>query len=210
MERNSQLIRTPWALKDPRLTEYYDTEWGMPVTSEQGIFERLTLEAFQSGLSWLTILRRRESFREAFAQFDPERVAAFDEEAVERLVQDASIIRNRRKIESTVANARATLEVRNEIEGGLPALVWSYMPERSPVFTQDEPAPNDSPESHALAKALKARGFAMVGPTTMYALMSAIGMVDLHAIESHRRGCSGLWNKDGTRSKHAVSFSAER
>lgn len=209
MERTLQPIRTPWATKHPRLTNYYDTEWGMPVTSERGIFERLTLEAFQSGLSWLTILQRRDAFRKAFAQFDPEQVASFDAEDVERLLQDASIIRNRRKIEATIANARATLEARDDIEGGLPALIWSYIPERSPVFAQDEAAPSDSPESKALAKVLKARGFAMVGPTTMYALMSAIGMVDLHAVDSHRRGCSGLWNADGTRSSQAVPFSAE-
>lgn len=206
MSSNVSVQRTAWAMSDPLLTEYYDTEWGMPVTSEQGVFERLTLEAFQSGLSWLTILKKREAFRGAFSGFNPDVVARYDEMTVERLLQDTSIIRNRRKIMATVTNARATIELRETMNGGLPALVWSYMPEMSPVLTSEDTVPSASDESVALARALKERGFVMVGPVTVFALMSAIGIVDLHETLSFRRGCSGLWNPDGTRTARDAPF----
>ena len=191
-------VRSTWATQDPLLTEYYDTEWGMPVRDDQGLFERLSLEAFQSGLSWLTILRKRPAFRDAFANFDPEKVAAFDERDIERLLGDAGIIRNRRKIEATIANAQAILQMWEQGES-LADLVWVYMPERSPAPETDAEVPSTSPESVALAKELKRRGFRFVGPTTVYALMTAIGVADVHLVTSHRRGCSGLWNVDGTR-----------
>ncbi|QAB17605.1 DNA-3-methyladenine glycosylase I [Leucobacter muris] len=194
-----QMVRASWAGQDPLLTHYYDTEWGMPVTDEAGVFERLSLEGFQSGLSWITVLRKREAFREAFAGFEPRRVAVFDEGDVERLLQHEGIIRNRRKIMATVENARTSLRLREETGEGLSELVWSYMPERSPTPETDADVPSTSPESHALAKELKRRGFSFVGPTTVYALMCAIGIVDVHLMSSHRRGCSGLWNPDGTR-----------
>lgn len=206
MSSNVSVQRTAWAMSDPLLTEYYDTEWGMPVTSEQGVFERLTLEAFQSGLSWLTILKKREAFRGAFSGFNPDVVARYDEMTVERLLQDTSIIRNRRKIMAAVTNARATIELRETMNGGLPALVWSYMPEMSPVLTSEDTVPSASDESVALARALKERGFVMVGPVTVFALMSAIGIVDLHETLSFRRGCSGLWNPDGTRTARDAPF----
>ena len=206
MSSNVSVQRTAWAMSDPLLTEYYDTEWGMPVTSEQGVFERLTLEAFQSGLSWLTILKKREAFRGAFSGFNPDVVARYDEMTVERLLQDTSIIRNRRKIMAAVTNARATIELRETMNGGLPALVWSYMPEISPVLTSEDTVPSASDESVALARALKERGFVMVGPVTVFALMSAIGIVDLHETLSFRRGCSGLWNPDGTRTARDAPF----
>lgn len=190
--------RASWATTDPLLMDYYDTEWGMPIRDEAGIFERLSLEAFQSGLSWITVLRKREAFRAAFEEFVPERVAAFGDDTITRLMGDAGIIRNRRKIEATITNARATLGLRERGED-LSSLVWSFMPERSPVPESDAEVPSSSPESVALAAALKQRGFAFVGPTTMYALMTAIGIVDAHLVTSHRRGCSGLWNIDGTR-----------
>lgn len=200
-------VRTEWADKDPVLTQYYDEEWGMPVVSETGVFERLCLESFQSGLSWLTILQRREGFRDAFHGFAPEAVAALSDHDVERLMGDTRIIRNRRKIEATVNNARRTLELRDEFSaGGLAELVWGYMPEQSPVFTEGRLAPASSPESEALAKELKQRGFSMVGPVTIYALMSAIGIVDLHIAASFRRGCSGLWHGDGSRTELAAPF----
>lgn len=199
------VIRSSWALGDPLLTEYYDTEWGMPVTDEQGVFERLSLEAFQAGLSWLTVLRKRAALRVAFAGFDPDRVAKFDTDRIERLMTDPALIRNRRKIEATVSNAAATIRLRDHFDGGLAALVWSYMPERSPAPTRDDEVPATSPESHALARELKRYGFRFVGPTTAYALMSAIGIVDLHVVESHRRGCSGLWRRDGTRTGRSPS-----
>ncbi|MBN9613131.1 MAG: DNA-3-methyladenine glycosylase I [Actinobacteria bacterium] len=196
-------VRAAWAGTDPLLTEYYDTEWGMPVRDDAGVFERLSLEAFQSGLSWLTVLRKREAFRAAFAGFDPDRVAAFDEDDVERLMSDAGIIRNRQKIAATLSNARAVLELRRAGES-LAEVVWSFMPQRSPVPLVDAEVPATSPESVALAKELKRRGFAFVGPTTAYALMSALGIVDVHLVTSHRRGCSGLWNIDGTRREVAA------
>jgi len=185
------LARPAWAAVDPLLREYYDTEWGMPVRDEHGVFERLSLEAFQSGLSWATILRKRPAFRAAFAGFDPEAVAAFGDADVERLLTDAGIVRNRAKILATLGNARATVDLRDQ--GGLAALVWSFQPETTPAPTSHAEVPARSPESVALAKALRGHGFAFVGPTTMYALMEAIGIVDTHLVGSHRRGSSGVW-----------------
>ncbi|PRI11939.1 DNA-3-methyladenine glycosylase I [Leucobacter massiliensis] len=198
--------RAGWAESDPLLTAYYDTEWGMPVFDETGLFERLSLEAFQSGLSWLTVLRKREAFRSAFRGFDPELVAAFNEDDVERLLADPGIIRNRRKIEATIGNARAVLRLREEPGPDLPELIWSFMPERSPAPGSDAEVPAVSPESQALARELKRRGFAFVGPTTVYALMTAVGVADAHHVWSHRRGCSGLWNPDGSRSAQPLPF----
>lgn len=185
------LARPPWAAYDPLLREYYDTEWGMPVRDERGVFERLTLEAFQSGLSWATILRKRPAFRTAFDDFDPEVVAAYGPEEVERLLADPGIVRNRRKVEATITNAQATIRLR--ADSGLADFVWSFRPEVSPQPRTVAEIPTQSPESVALAKALKSRGFAHVGPTTMYALMEALGIVDTHLIDSHRRGSSGVW-----------------
>lgn len=192
------VVRASWAETDPLLREYYDTEWGVPIRDETGVFERLTLEAFQAGLSWLTILRRREAFREAFAGFSVDRVAEFDEARVESLMQDAAIIRNRRKIEAAVNNARVVQRLR---DGGEPIsdIVWSFMPDRSPAPETDAAVPSTSPEATELARELKRRGFSFVGPTMAYALMTAIGIVDVHLVSSHRRGCSGLWNIDGSR-----------
>lgn len=192
------LVRAAWAETDPLLREYYDTEWGMPVTDETGVFERLSLEAFQAGLSWLTILRRREAFRAAFEGFVVDRVAAFDEDRVETLMADSGIIRNRRKIEAAVTNARATQALRSGGES-LSDLVWSYQPQRSPVPETDAEVPTTSPESVALARELKRKGFSFIGPTMAYALMTALGIVDVHLVSSHRRGCSGIWNVDGSR-----------
>lgn len=191
-------VRASWAAQDPLLTEYYDTEWGMPVSDETGVFERLTLEAFQSGLSWLIVLRKRDAFRAAFDGFVPDVVAEYGDAEIARLLTDAGIIRNRLKVTATIANAQATIRLR---EGGesLQQLVWEHMPERSPCPERDADVPSTSLESVALAKALKRRGFRFVGPTTAYALMTAIGIADAHLVSSHRRGCSGLWNADGTR-----------
>lgn len=185
------LARPVWASVDPLLREYYDTEWGMPIRDERGLFERISLEAFQSGLSWATILRKRPAFRAAFDDFDPDTVAGYGEADVARLMADAGIVRNRRKIEATITNAQATVGVRDE--GGLVDLVWSFRPSQTPAPTTYADVPTTSPESVALAKALRRRGFRFVGPTTMYALMEAIGMVDTHLLGSHRRGSSGLW-----------------
>jgi DNA-3-methyladenine glycosylase I len=186
------LARPVWASVDPLLRDYYDTEWGMPVRDERGLFERISLEAFQSGLSWATILRKRPAFRAAFDDFDPGAVAEYGERDVERLMNDAGIVRNRRKIGATITNARATVRLRED--GGLVDFVWSFKPSETPAPTSYAEVPTTSPESVALAKALRRKGFTFVGPTTMYALMEAIGMVDTHLMDSHRRGSSGEWS----------------
>lgn len=190
------LRRPPWAAGDPLLREYYDTEWGVPVRDEAGLFERLVLEGFQSGLSWVTILRKRPAFREAFAGFSPDAVAVFTEDDVARLMGDERIVRNRRKIDAAIANARAVVALRSE--GGLGELIWSYRPETTPQPRTMDEVPSRSPESEALAKELKRRGFSFVGPVTIFALMEAIGVVDTHLVDSHRRGSSGVWTQEGT------------
>ena len=187
------LARPAWASADPLLRAYYDTEWGMPVRDERGLFERLSLEAFQSGLSWATILRKRPAFREAFSGFDPVVVARFGEADVVRLMADAGIVRNRAKVLATITNARATLALREDPDGDLAAFVWSFRPADTPRPRTMAEVPTTSPESLALSKALKRKGFVFVGPTTMYALMEAVGIVDTHLLGSHRRGTSGVW-----------------
>ncbi|NUR08435.1 MAG: DNA-3-methyladenine glycosylase I [Nocardioidaceae bacterium] len=185
------LARPVWAATDPLMREYYDTEWGMPVRDERGLFERLSLEAFQSGLSWATILRKRPAFRAAFDDFDADLVAAYGDDDVARLMADAGIVRNLRKVHATITNARATVALRED--GGLVDLVWSFQPAATPAPTTYDDVPTTSPESVALSKALKKRGFVFVGPTTMFALMEAVGIVDTHLVDSHRRGSSGVW-----------------
>jgi DNA-3-methyladenine glycosylase I len=164
---------------DPLYEAYHDDEWGFPVTDERGLFERLCLEGFQSGLAWITILRKRPAFREAFAGFEPDAVARFDADDVERLMGDAGIVRNRAKIEATIANARATVDLR---DGGTPLgeLIWAHRPEQRPAPTSLADMPAQLPEAAALAKALKRAGFRFVGPTTVYAAMQACGLVNDH------------------------------
>jgi DNA-3-methyladenine glycosylase I len=187
------LARPVWASVDPLLRDYYDTEWGMPVRDERGVFERLSLEAFQSGLSWATILRKRPAFRAAFADFSPEVVAEFGDDDVARLMADAGIVRNRAKVHATIQNARATLGLREDPDGDLAAYVWSFRPASTPAPRTHADVPTTSPESIALSKGLKRKGFTFVGPTTMFALMEAIGLVDTHLVGSHRRSTSGVW-----------------
>ncbi|MBC7596876.1 MAG: DNA-3-methyladenine glycosylase I [Kineosporiaceae bacterium] len=186
------LIRPTWAAADPLLRHYYDSEWGMPIRDEQGLFERISLEAFQSGLSWAIILRKRPNFRVAFADFRPDTVAAYTDDDVQRLLGDAGIVRNRLKILATINNAKATIRLR-EAEG-LVDFVWSFKPGRTPQPRTHADVPTKSAESLALSKALRKKGFSFVGPTTMYALMEAVGIVDTHLLDSHRRGTSGVWN----------------
>lgn len=165
---------------DPLMECYHDEEWGFPVLDERGLFERMSLEAFQSGLSWRTILHKRETFRVAFAHFEPEAVAAFGEEDVARLLGDAGIVRNRAKIEATIANARATMALREE-GGRLDSMIRAHAPaprDREPGSFAEVPA--KVPETVALARELKRHGFRFVGPTTLYALMQACGLVDDH------------------------------
>jgi DNA-3-methyladenine glycosylase I len=169
-----------WAVGAPEYVAYHDDEWGRPVRGDDALFERLSLEGFQSGLSWLTILRKRENFRRAFAGFAIDAVAAFGDADVERLMADAGIVRNRRKIEATLANARAARALRAGGES-LTELIWSFAPEGdrpAPRTMADVPA--TTPESTALARELKRRGFAFVGPTTAYAGMQACGLVNDH------------------------------
>jgi DNA-3-methyladenine glycosylase I len=173
-------LRCPWGLSAPEYVSYHDTEWGRPVRGDQAIFERICLEAFQSGLSWLTILRKRENFRKAFAGFDIPLVAAFTDEDVARLLADAGIVRNRAKVNAAITNARAALD----LAGGLSDLVWSFAP------AEPGPAPRtladvraQTPESAALAKELRKRGFVFTGPVTMYAAMQACGLVNDHLAE---------------------------
>jgi DNA-3-methyladenine glycosylase I len=170
------LARCAWAGSQPGYAAYHDLEWGRPVHDELRLFEKLCLEGFQAGLSWYTILRKREAFRRAFAAFDPDRIAAFDERDVDRLLADAGIVRSRRKIEATIGNARALLAM----DGSLDELVWAHAPATHGVPKVSAEVPASTPESTALARELKRRGFRMVGATTVYALMQACGIVDDH------------------------------
>jgi DNA-3-methyladenine glycosylase I len=168
-----------WGVSAPEYVAYHDEEWGRPVRDDRGIFERLCLEAFQSGLSWLTILRKREAFRAAFAGFDIDAVAAFGDRDVERLLADAGIVRNRAKVEAAIANARAAAALRDG-GGSLAELAWSFAPPARPAPRSRADVPAVTPESTALARELKRRGFRFVGPTTAYALMQACGLVNDH------------------------------
>jgi DNA-3-methyladenine glycosylase I len=169
------LLRCPWALSAPEYLAYHDNEWGRPVTTVQGIYERMTLEAFQSGLSWITILRKRENFRRAFADFQPEKVAAFTEDDVAQLLRDPGIVRNRAKITAAVENARLVVDLGSKFA----ELVIGYR-----VVDRPRPGPGESratsAESAAMARELKKLGFRFFGPTTAYAMMQAIGLIDDH------------------------------
>lgn len=207
-------IRPTWAATDPLLRDYYDTEWGSPVTSEQGVFERLVLESFQSGLSWSTILKKREAFRNAFASFIPEAVAAFTDKDRERLMRDVGIVRNRRKIDAAMTNAQATIALRAALAAEADAhragrmeeaplahllrpgqsyprhlgeLVWLYQPNHQPRPKNAGEVPAQTEESRALSLELKRRGFVFVGPVTALALMSAIGITNTDIIGTWKR-----------------------
>ncbi|WP_322937715.1 DNA-3-methyladenine glycosylase I [Nocardioides bizhenqiangii] len=174
------ITRCAWAGAPGPMRDYHDDEWGHPVVGESAYFERMTLEAFQSGLSWATILAKRPAFREVFAGFDADAVADFDETDVERLMGDARIVRNRSKIEATLQNARAIIALRDD--GGLERLILGFAPSTPPPADA-----TTSTESVAMAKDLKRRGFAFVGPTTAFALMQALGLFDPHVPGCHRR-----------------------
>ena len=181
------VARCGWATSTDDYLAYHDHEWGVAVHGESALYERLTLEAFQSGLSWLTILRKREGFRAAFAGFDPEAVAAFGEEDLRRLMAEPAIVRNRLKISSAVSNARAVLRLRDH--GGLDALFWSFAPARHRRPKTPFEVPAKTAESADLAKALKRHGLVFVGPTTAYAAMQACGLVNDHLAGCHLAGC---------------------
>lgn len=171
--------RCPWGIEPVEYRRYHDEEWGRPVLDDVRIYEKLCLEGFQSGLSWLTILRKRDGFRRAFAGFEPAKVAAYDEGDVERLLGDAAIVRHRGKIEATIANARAVLEVQDR-EGSLAALLWRYEPAPAAAARTVDKLPAFRPEAKELSKDLRRRGFRFVGPTTVYAAMQALGIVNDH------------------------------
>jgi DNA-3-methyladenine glycosylase I len=176
------VARCGWAGEDAEYRRYHDDEWGRPLHGDRALFEKLSLEGFQAGLSWITILRKRPRFREVFAGFEPAAVAAFDEDDIARLMTDAGIIRNRAKIQATIANARLVLDMH---QGELDELLWSFAPaarERHPVSFAEIPAV--TAESEAMSKALRRRGFRFVGATTLYALMQSAGMLD-----DHLEGC---------------------
>lgn len=180
------VARCAWTGDDVEYRRYHDEEWGTPLHRDRALFEKMSLEGFQAGLSWITILRKRPRFREVFADFEPPRVAAFGFEDVERLMADAGIIRNRAKIEATISNARL---VRDMQDGELDAVLWSFAPASGrprPVTFAEVPAV--TAESTAMSKALRRRGFRFVGPTTMYALMQSAGMVDDHVEGCWRAG----------------------
>ncbi len=182
------VTRCYWPKNDELYIEYHDTEWGVPVVGDQAVFERIALEGFQAGLSWITILKRREGFRKAFKNFDLVKVSKFTERDIERLMLDEGIIRNRAKIEATIHNANLVLELQKQGES-ISDIVWSHAPAPS---KRKRPASNfewivTTPESDALSKTLRKLGFKFVGSTTMYALMQATGLINDHAPGCHRR-----------------------
>jgi DNA-3-methyladenine glycosylase I len=181
-----KLRRCRWGASTPEYERYHDTEWGRPVVDDVRLYEKLCLEGFQSGLSWITILRKREAFRRAFEGFDPAKVARFGERDVQRLLADAGIVRHRGKIEATIANAKATLAVQSDV-GSLAALLWSFEPPRRRSPSSFAEVPASTPESVALSKHLLRRGFRFVGPTTCYAAMQSLGIVNDHIKGCHVR-----------------------
>jgi DNA-3-methyladenine glycosylase I len=202
------IARCWWGDSDPLNRDYHDHEWGRPVVDDRRMFEKISLEAFQSGLSWLTILRKRDNFRRAFEGFDPEAVARFDEAAVNRLMTDAGIVRNRAKILATINNARRCLEVIDEF-GSLAAYVWSFEPDaRSRPKLVDRAALMalaTSPESVAMSKDLRKRGWAFVGPTTLYAMMQSNGIVN-----DHLAGCFARPEVERERAAKVPAFGGRR
>ena len=185
------VTRCWWCGSDPLYVDYHDNEWGRPVDDDVRLFEKLSLEGFQAGLSWLTILKKRDNFRRAFRGFDPRAVARFNRRSVERLLGDAGIVRHRGKIEAVIGNAKRALELADEF-GSLAAFVWTYEPEPTAV----PPLRSRCPEGDALSKELKRRGWGFVGPTTVYAFMQAMGMVN-----DHLAGCAAHAQVEKARSR---------
>ena len=178
-------LRCPWCGAAADYQHYHDTEWGVPLADDRRLFEKMVLEGFQSGLSWITILRKREAFREAFEGFDFRRVARFTEQDVDRLLLNAGIVRHRGKIEAAINNARCTVDLVDEL-GSFAPFVWQFEPAEHPVLHEMSAAQAQIANSQALSKALKLRGYKFVGPTTMYALMQSAGLVNDHLVSCHR------------------------
>jgi DNA-3-methyladenine glycosylase I len=187
LRRLDGVARCWWATSDPLYVAYHDDEWGRPVRDDTRLFEKLVLEGFQSGLSWLTILKKRENFRRAFRGFEPARVARFGAQDVRRLLGDAGIVRHRGKIEAAIANAKATVAVQRDV-GSLADLIWSFAPRTSKALRTRADVVATPDASIALARALKSRGFRFVGPTTAYAFMQAMGLVNDHVVGCASRG----------------------
>lgn len=193
----AELVRCGWVgISDAEYTRYHDEEWGVPKSDDGALFEKLILEGFQAGLSWLTILRKRENFRKAFHAFDAERIARFGARDVERLMGDAGIIRNKAKIEATIENAQAYLRLRERTS--LAKFLWDFLDGKPQIHERRtmRDIPPESPESKAISKALKKEGFRFVGPTTVYAFMQSSGFVNDHVVDCHRYGpCAELQRK---------------
>jgi DNA-3-methyladenine glycosylase I len=188
------LVRCPWPQQDALYVAYHDEEWGTPESDDRALYEKLVLDGFQAGLSWITILRKRENFRRAFDHFDPEKIARYDKRKLAALMKDAGIVRNRLKIEGTVASARAWLEVM-EKGPGFSRLLWDFVDGRPKVnhFRTIAQVPAETPVSRAISKELSARGFKFCGPTIVYAFMQAVGMVNDHLVKCHRHAaCAKL------------------
>ena len=181
-----EATRCPWAGSEPIYVRYHDEEWGVPKTDDRALFEKLVLEGFQAGLSWITILRKRESFRSAFHQFDAARIARYTEKDIARLMADSGIVRNRLKVEATIANARALLKLQERTS--LAAFLWGFLDGRPQINAHRslKTVPAETPTSKAMSKALLAEGFRFVGPTTVYAFMQAVGMVNDHLVDCLR------------------------
>lgn len=203
---DQQVTRCVWCRATPHYQHYHDFEWGVPVHSDERLFEKVCLEGFQAGLSWLTILNKRDAFRRAFADFNMDQVARFDESDVKRLVLDAGIVRHRGKIASTINNAQRAIELRQEF-GSLAAYFWAFEPQATTRPAQITPQTmrgvTTSPESIAMSKDLRKRGWTFVGPTTMYAFMQAMGLVN-----DHIEGCSARGKAVAARSGFAVPMAS--
>jgi DNA-3-methyladenine glycosylase I len=191
------LLRCPWPGEDPFYIAYHDTEWGVPEYDDRALFEKLILDGFQAGLSWITILRKRDNFRKAFDDFDPEKIARYTPRKVEKLMQDAGIVRNRLKIEGTVRSAQCWLDIMDK-GGGFSNLLWDHLDGRPKIntFKTLKGVPAETPLSRAISKDLASRGFKFVGPTIVYAFMQAVGMVNDHLVTCHRHEeCAKLGRK---------------
>ena len=193
MTQDADLVRCDWPRADPDYIRYHDGEWGVPNTSDRAIFEKLILEGFQAGLSWITILRKREHFRQVFDGFDPEKIVLYNDKKIAALMADPGIVRNRLKIEATIDNAKAYLKLAET--DSLSRLIWELAGGKplQNAFTVQKQLPAETPASKAISKELKARGFRFVGPTTVYAFMQSMGMVNDHLVACHRHGpCAKL------------------
>lgn len=189
---SDKLVRCGWAGDDPLYVAYHDREWGVPLRGDRALFEMLILEGFQAGLSWITILRKRDNFRKAFDHFDPAKIASYDEAKVAALLGDAGIVRNRAKIEGAIGSAQAYLRLMEE-PGGFGGFLWQFV-HGAPIVNHRRTlaeVPTETPEARAMAKALKSRGFKFCGPTIAYAFMQATGMVDDHLVDCFRHGAGG-------------------